>query len=468
MWGRFGLMLACSSPSCAYYNALYNANQLAERARAAQEQGSPAEARSLWEQVAIKAESVTIRHPGSKYFDDALLLQGIALSQLERCREAIAPLSGAESSSPDPLLVNRARYLLGRCYVATDEPAMAMEVLDSLLENVGSGEGSRPALLWRGRAALAMSRYGEATEDLARSGDPQARLGLAFGLAHLRRWDELDSLLGAALRRGYDEPAWLGALDGLGSGNSEAARALVNRLDVRSELTELERARLLIADGNRLEAAGRSSEGAERFRSVASRLPDATLGRLARVRLILNRLRFDGAPASVPAVLRELEASSRGGPAAELAAPAISILRRIVTHVRGRPGSDAELFLLGELARDSLLAPLLAGSLFRRVQFEHPESAIAPKALLAAAWAEPGARADLIERLRSDYPKSPYARALSGEDPAGFSAAEASLHREAAQPIGAERTTRLGPDPARPPPGLRPSRTRPRAPGPEP
>ena len=67
--------------ACAYYNGLYNANRLAADAARARREGRPAEARSLWEQAAIKAESVAVRHPRSRYRDRARLLQGESLRE---------------------------------------------------------------------------------------------------------------------------------------------------------------------------------------------------------------------------------------------------------------------------------------------------------------------------------------------------------------------------------------------------
>ena len=66
---------------CAYYNGLYNANRLVKEAERASRDGRIGEARSLWTRAAIKAESVAVRCPASRYRDDAWLVWGRALRE---------------------------------------------------------------------------------------------------------------------------------------------------------------------------------------------------------------------------------------------------------------------------------------------------------------------------------------------------------------------------------------------------
>jgi len=60
---------------CAYYNAMWSAEQHAKGARKAEAQGQESEARSEWAQAAAKAEAVVIKHPKSRWVDDAWVLQ---------------------------------------------------------------------------------------------------------------------------------------------------------------------------------------------------------------------------------------------------------------------------------------------------------------------------------------------------------------------------------------------------------
>ena len=97
---------------CAYYNGLYNANRLAKDAEQAEREGRESDARSLWAQVAVKAESVVARYPQSKHRDDALLLRGKALRATGDCAQAIEPLTQSLVSSPDSTIRTNSRLLL--------------------------------------------------------------------------------------------------------------------------------------------------------------------------------------------------------------------------------------------------------------------------------------------------------------------------------------------------------------------
>ena len=105
--------LLLAAAGCAYYNGLYNAKRLADDARRAAREGRPAEARALWAEAAVKAESVAIRYRRSGYRDDALLLQGLALRESGSCTLALQPLGAVIDSSPDPTLRERGSLLRG-------------------------------------------------------------------------------------------------------------------------------------------------------------------------------------------------------------------------------------------------------------------------------------------------------------------------------------------------------------------
>ena len=107
----------------------------------------------------------------------------------------------------------------------------------------------------------------------------------------------------------------------------------------------------------------------------------------------------------------------------------------------GIPQGDLRLFLAAESSRDSLLAPRVAGELFRRIAVDWPQSPYAPKALLAierldSTWAD-SARLLLAER----YADSPYLAMLRGEDVDGYRVLEDSLLQFAvSQPVVAAPT----------------------------
>jgi len=180
------LALAVAGTGCAYYNGLYNANRLAREATRAEREGRTGEARSLWSQAAVKAESVASRHRKSKYWDDALLLRGRALARTGSCNQAVEPLTVAADSSTDTRLGIEARLLRGECHLQLREPESTLVAVGPVLTLGEAAEQSRAHLL-RGQALLRLGRDAEALEGLAdtydqAAPDPEAAIRLR-GLA---------------------------------------------------------------------------------------------------------------------------------------------------------------------------------------------------------------------------------------------------------------------------------------------
>ena len=101
-----------------YYNGMYNANRLANSARKAEREGRTFEANNLWGQVATKAESVVVRHPRSKYAEEAAILKGLALARLGQCEQAIGPLGRVTVAAVSTDLTEDAWLATGRCQVS--------------------------------------------------------------------------------------------------------------------------------------------------------------------------------------------------------------------------------------------------------------------------------------------------------------------------------------------------------------
>jgi hypothetical protein len=76
--------------------------------------------------------------------------------------------------------------------------------------------------------------------------------------------------------------------------------------------------------------------------------------------------------------------------------------------------SDLRLFLVAEVARDTLAAPHLAGSLFRRIAEDWPDSPYAPKALLAVGVLEPAWADSARTLLDTRYSASSYVAYVRG------------------------------------------------------
>jgi tetratricopeptide (TPR) repeat protein len=420
---------AVSLAGCAYYNGLYNANRLVDDAVRAEREGRPSEARSLWAQAAIKAESVAVRFPESKHRDDALLVQGRALTAIGQCVQAVSPLRVAADTSPDPDLRARARLLLAACWV---ELGAADSVIDILTPEIASPDPLRrnEARRLRGRALLLRGEYERAIDDLTGLETSRSDRDLAMAYIGLGAIDGAAALLARHIGDPFDEAAWRAVLDSLSQRQREAAADLVDQLAATGSLTPGQEARLLLDDGERWLAAGEDEIALRRFRAAGRAAPDSLDGRIAAGRAAVVTVRRGGDVQKVPELAEALLAAVAGGAGGEVVLFA-EILRRVASLVGSgttRPAdADMRLFLLAEAVRDSLEAPALAGALFRFVPQAFPASPVAAKGLLAAAALDPAAADSLVELVFRTYPTSPYARVLRGEALAEFAAVEDSL-----------------------------------------
>ena len=445
------LLAAPVAAGCAYYNGLYNANHLADEARRAEREGRTSEARSLWSRAAVKAESVATRFKKSRYRDDALVLQGLALSRIGSCTAAVPPLRTAADSGADGTLQVQAALLLGQCWLALQAPDSALAALGLVGDSAAPGH-RREALLLRGEARLRLGDAEGALTDLTAAGAAQAVFPRAVALTVLDRTDEAAELLASVVDSPYVEAGWLTALDTVGRRAPEAASRLVDRLTGGNRLGAGVRARLLLADGERWRQAGIQEQAVPRFTAVAAAVSDSVEGQVARVHLAIRAARLSESEAALDTLVDSLQAATRaGGRPLQVSGSFLSVLTRAREAVRDS-GTAMQIFLAAEDARDSLAAPRLAAALFAAVERHHPESVVAPKALLALADLRPDDADSLVARLEARYPESVYTLALHGAADDRYRAVEDSLLR-----LGREQRRR-GPPPA--PTDRRPRRDR--------
>lgn len=416
---------------CAYYNGLYNANRLVREAERAERDGRTGEARSLWSQAAVKAESVASRHPTSKYRDDALYLQGHALERTGSCSQAVGPLALAGDSSPDLALRVSSLLLLGDCRLQLREPESTLVAVAPVLHD-GNAEARSRALLLRGRALLQLGRNEAALEELTASGAREGAYAKAVALARLDRRDEAAAALGAVIDGPYSEASWLPTLDSVGRGHPQVVAGLVDRLAVHPEVRDGGRARLWLADGERWLSVGDSVMAERRFATVREMVPDSVEGRTARAHLgTFAAQRADSWEQVVPLADSLQAAIQQGGPPARVAGRHASVLTR--ARIQLEPdGTPMGLFLAAEDVRDSLRNRELAGSLLEQVVERYAATVLAPKALLALAALRPAVGDSLVGVMRQRYPASPYTLVLAGSGDAAFEALEDSLRQAGA------------------------------------
>lgn len=432
--------------ACAYYNGLYNANHLAAEAARARREGRPAEARSLWEQAALKAESVAVRHPHSRYRDEALLLQGESFRDAGACPRAIEPLTLVIDSGGQTGERNRAALALGECFHRQGDFGRARQTLTPLVSNPDVSL-QRPARLWRARALLADGDPQAALADLDLLDGQDIQFERAAALALLGRTDEAAAVL-AGLSGPFDEPSWRTALDVLGQKSPALASRVTDQLVDRHDVGSGARARLLLADADRWASAGMPAQTTDRLRQASAAAPDSADGRVGAARVAVADLRTANTREALATITGALtRAVDDGGAGARIAELSLAVLRRI-SDARESPDADLRLFLAAEAARDALHADPLAASLFLEVARDHPGSPIAAKALLAGAQLDAMVADSVLRVVRERYAESPYWLMSQGLDPGTYPAVEDSLRNLAS------RQTPPDPGRARPRPSL--------------
>jgi len=209
------------------------------------------------------------------------------------------------------------------------------------------------------------------------------------------------------------------------------ASALVDRLKGRKDMPPATRAQMLFEDAVRL-APHDTARTSARLREVAA-LPEPP-EYVERARLALTRQRITNV--SSVDELRPFTAELQARAASRTtAASDAGIVRGFVSQVlsaadsaaAGAARADLQLFLAAEIARDSLVAPALAVSLFRTVVERLPDSPYAPKAILAGHALDPVWGESVLPLLAERYALSPYVALVRGEEPYGYRELEDSL-----------------------------------------
>ena len=428
-------LLLPAAASCVYYNGMWSAQRLAREGAKREARGETVEARQAWARAAVKAESVLAHHPRSGWADDALVLQGEGRARSGACAEAVAPLDRALATVTAPPLHERAVLARAECALHAGEVALAARVIEPVLASTDAGRRSRAEYL-AGLAALARGDRDGAGVLLGRSQEPAARVALVQALIAADRAAEVPALVGRKLPGRLDEGEWLPVFDALAAAvGPESASVSVQRFVAAQSLSAGARARLLLADGDRLLAARATAAAGTRYSAAARLVPDSSEGQRARVRAVRAAAAAATGPANLAAVRQALDRLTRTGLSGEAAQDA-RVLQALLQQLAGaETGSEADRFRAAELARDSLRATHLAAALFESFARATPTSLFAPKAIVAALALEPGAADSLLPVLDSAYPASPYTLALHGENSPAYAAAEDSL----AQMLGVER-----------------------------
>jgi predicted negative regulator of RcsB-dependent stress response len=403
---------------CVYYNAMWSAERFARQARRAESSGQIAEARGLWSRAAGKAETVVVRHPRSRWTDDAMVLAAEALVRSGSCQRAAAALARADSLLLETELRERVDLAVAECAIAAGRAERASALLTPIVESRDAGRRGRAAYL-AGRAARARGDPTAAAALLARSTHPAAGAERARVLLASGRSNEALALLDTLAARPFTEASWSELLDTTAAAaGPPAASGALDRLLARGRVPRDAAVRLLTADGDRRAAASEWPVAAGRYAAAVAIAPDAQAADAAQVRR-LRALAVEAASLDDLAPLRDALSRARGADAG-LNATLVQITER---------ETDVAAFRGAELARDSLHAPRLAAQLFIDVARRWPESVFAAKALVAALAVAPDRQDSLAAVLDERYASSPYTLALRGEAAPALAAFEDSLAR---------------------------------------
>jgi tetratricopeptide (TPR) repeat protein len=427
---------------CVYYNGMYNANRLANSARKAEREGRTFEANDLWGQVATKAESVVVRHPKSKYAEEAAILRGLALARLGQCEQALGPLGRVAGAAVGTDLSEDAWLATGRCQVVMGNIAAGGAAFAQVIDSKNSWR-RREARFHRAQTLRHEGKYQEALSALEGVTEPRAVPERLLSLAGDGRVPEAMALADSLVARGDTTQPWDSLLVSLGQQDPSNGSSLVDRVRRLPNRSAETQARWLLEDGVRLMASD-TARARSRFREAVQIGGSGEAAGRASLQLVRLDLRGVSHPQALSPVIRSLRGSgerhrSLSAELTQLGNTAAGILTATASVTPGSPQGDLRLFLAAEAARDSLQALRLAEGLFQRILREWPESPYTPKAVLAAqqlnpAWAD-SARAVLELR----YFGSPYLAMIRGEEGLAYRQLEDSLGAFAMAQAGAGR-----------------------------
>jgi outer membrane protein assembly factor BamD (BamD/ComL family) len=427
---RFVPLLLLLTVGCVYYNGMYNARHFEKDARRAEQDGRTLDASSLWGQASVKAESVYTKHPHSRWADEARVIHGTAMQRQGDCPGALRTVEPVLASTGDASVLEEASFIVGRCREELGDPLGASQAFEKV---IGSRDPVRrqEALYYHGRALRLEGHQDEALEELRRTNFPPAQGERGAALAGLGRTSEALAIVDSLIARRDSAAPFEAIIRDVGIHDAAAAAALVDRLVALPYWSPGLKAQWLLVDG--LRAAPESPEIArERLTAAEQLAPRYPAGDQARIALVQMSIRSVGEDTGLEEVTARLEElRDRGGASSAEAIRLLALVRAIQNATKaatpGAPEGDMHLFLAAEFSRDSLLAPRLSVSLFRRMLDGWPDSPYAPKAVLALRQLQPSDSALDWDALSQRYAGSPYLAVLRGEDPPGYRALEDSL-----------------------------------------
>ncbi len=418
---------------CVYYNGLYNAEVAFRRGEEARLAGDAEAALVAYGEAADGATRAWRAEPEGRWAAPALLLAARSSVRTGDTRRARAELERmAVLPAPDTVAAERARVLLGALLVVEQRPGHAIDEIEAAGLAPDDSEWRAEAWLWKARALAALDRFDEAWAawDFAAVHDEDLRWVVeaersaaavranrpgeaSVGLRHLldRRGGQawVDSVLMIADRA---ERQW---------GPSVAAELIdPARMDRWGPVA---RDRVLLRQVDLLLAAGDTTRADETLAWVSEGSTETAV--IARIRLARVRLAGAESFADLVQVRRLMLPVATDERARRI------MLAMVETELLAGWGVEGDVlawFSAGEVARDRLGAPGLAGALFLTAAESESDDRWTGKALLGAltVLGEEGLR----ERIRAralERRLDPWVERLTP----GYLASDEFLRREA-------------------------------------
>ena len=391
---------------CAYLNGVYNARQAEKRGDRHARAGRATQAVAAYESTATQAETLLVQQVGTDWVHEARYLAGRGWALSGHCDRAIPHLElilRPEGLSGERR--ERATLALGICRISGGKEIAEGRAMLAPLVRARDRALARQAALWAARASLALDQSDSARAYFQIIGNGASDWEL---VAHHVARNELAAAESALVRRvraNDDSPRLEPALLELWARG--ARRGVERVIDVAdsSRLSPPRLGRLHIAVGDLWLEGASDSAASVHFERAARVSRDTLVSREAAARRATLAVRAATTLAEAEATVAGVRNRARG----------TELLRRLEDNLlliklleRRNDASEAGMFLAAEVARDSLRAPALARSMFRRIGESGARSPFAAKALLAAAALSGDSSDVLIEMARERFPRSPY------------------------------------------------------------
>ena len=440
-------VVTLSGAGCAYFNLFYNAETAFEEGERLGEDVDPRERptqpqRTQYQRAIRKSQMLLDEYPDSDLVDDALFLMGKAHLRLNEWSDALRNLDNLLANFPNSEFVEEAMYLKSLAHLGRGEEQTGLDWFARLREAFPEGRFAAEALYRLGDAYAEDRRYDQAIDYyrrfLERHPDRRevssVRLSLARLLLEVERQSEaLEQLaqidpepLNDAER--FEVERLLVETLIAEDRPEEAAELVVELSDLAMDQAQRDEAFLL--EGRVLLEQGRVDEGIAALEELGAEDSQSQAKGEAWYTIVEYLVEEEGPDSELLAEKLEAALSRRLGPewgppvqVREAQLESYRELRGIVAADTTETVDRVEAaFELGELVLFGFERPVDALPWYERALELGPDTEFGPRSAYAIGYIRSEHLDDaegaegMYARLREDYPESPQARSLAGEE----------------------------------------------------